>query len=370
MASVLLLFFIIKKDISDLKAITFFLFLGILAFIVLLGYHMIFENTWNPDADFKHSGYFTPNEHKNQFRLFYAATTILVGLAFQTVFFPVLGNLQNNTKQRIMKTSFITLMIASSVYVAVIFISIYTFGHEIHSDILTNVGLNTGWETYVLGVLFAIVGSLHIPLIFFVGKEAMLIMIFTFFYTVNDKEYQHLDDGTQMDMTVKTFNKSHNNVSYLNEHTNVPTRSELNHTNNVSVLRKTHMIPNIDIALTQQALALDGSVIGGNKIKEYQDELNKQEEDGLREPSHKDLPAILYHGVGLIVYAANVLIASVLDDVSLVYGIVGALAISMLFFILPGIFYIRAYSIAEGGGNKVRLFLAWVYFILGFGVMG
>lgn len=69
----LLLFFILKKDITDLKPIAFFLFLGVLAFIVLLAVHMIFEqdNKWNGDTH-PHREYFIPfNEKQSKIRLIY-----------------------------------------------------------------------------------------------------------------------------------------------------------------------------------------------------------------------------------------------------------------------------------------------------------
>mmetsp|Transcript_33073 Transcript_33073/g.29312 ORF Transcript_33073/g.29312 Transcript_33073/m.29312 type:complete len:110 (+) Transcript_33073:447-776(+) len=73
LTALLLSYFILKKDITDLKPITFFLFLGVLCFIVLLGVHMIFEQdkTWNEDSH-PHKEYFLPfNEKQNKLRLIY-----------------------------------------------------------------------------------------------------------------------------------------------------------------------------------------------------------------------------------------------------------------------------------------------------------
>jgi len=73
LTGVVLLYFALKKDITDLKPIAFFLFIGILAFIVLLTIHMIFEQskTWNTDTH-DHTEYFVPfNEKKNKLRLIY-----------------------------------------------------------------------------------------------------------------------------------------------------------------------------------------------------------------------------------------------------------------------------------------------------------
>ena len=242
-ASALLFYFILKKDISSLKPISFFLFLGVLLFIVLLTFHMIKkQDDWNGDN--KHSGYYSPtNEKKSKLRLIYWAETILVGLTFTTVFFPVLNNLKDDSKTGIMKTSFVALCTASTIYISVWFVSIYAFGHKIHSDILKNVGDNDGWETYILGALFAVVGALHIPLIFYVGKEALLIIIFTLFYTHSEEkqgdlgETSHLENTQNIGISNYPRNQPGNLTQNEMSRNDVATRSELNRTNNRSFLK-------------------------------------------------------------------------------------------------------------------------------------
>lgn len=371
----LLLFFILKKDITDLKPIAFFLFLGVLAFIVLLAIHMIFEqdNKWNDDQH-PHSEYFIPfNEKQSKIRLIYMWTTILVGVAFQTVFFPVLNNLKDNTKKSVMTTSFTALLTAVFIYTGCILISVYAFGHNLKSDILKNVGKNTGWETFVLGGLFAIVGSLHIPLIFYVAKEAWLIIIFTYFYTEEDKNGEN-DPADQSHLVVEDVSHIskfdvHNNKSGMDGiDGNAPTRSELNRTAVKSVLRKTSVIPNIDVSITKQVLAVNKSMLRKGGMKEYEEELRAQEGPS-KEPSHKDLPLWLYLIVTLGCYSADVALACVLDDVSIIFGFVGALSISMLFFILPGSFYLRALSLSGEKGNILRKIISWIYVIFGFLLM-
>lgn len=117
LAGLLLLYFVLKRDITDLKQIALWLFLGVLLFIVLLLVHMISrQNDWNHDVS-PHSGYYLPfNEKQNKIRLVYCYTTLLVGCAFQSIFFPILNNLRNNSKPNVMFTCFIALMVAASIY--------------------------------------------------------------------------------------------------------------------------------------------------------------------------------------------------------------------------------------------------------------
>lgn len=364
---VLLLFFALKKDITDLKPIAFFLFIGVLLFVVLLAVHMIFEQkkTWNNDTH-PHKEYFIPfNEDKNKLRLIYMVMTILVSVSFQTVFFPVLNNLKDNSKTHMMKTSVSALSTAAIIYTGVTLISIYAFGHGVQSDILKNVVQNNGWETIVLGVLFAIVGSLHIPLIFFVAKEAMLIIIFTYFYTEQEKEevviegdHSHLEDVSGISKLVPKSMLEHGDGQSAQ-----PTRSELNRTG-ISVLRKTSVIPNIDVSITKQVLAVNNLMLRHDGMKGYEKEL-KEQEGAAKEPSHRDLPLWLYLTVTITIYSLDIALASILDDVSIIFGFVGALSISMLFFILPGWFYLRAVALANENGSIIRRIIAWTYIIFG-----
>jgi amino acid permease len=367
LTGVLLLYFALKKDITDLKPIAFFLFLGVLAFVVLLAVHMIFEQSksWNEDQH-PHKEYFIPfNESKSKLRLIYMVMTILVSVAFQTVFFPVLNNLKDNSKSHMMKTSASALSTAALIYTGVALISIYAFGHGVQSDILKNVVNNDGWETIVLGVLFAIVGSLHIPLIFFVAKEAMLIIIFTYFYTEQEREEvvvegdaSHLEDVSGISKLVPK-----SMLENGDGHSAQPTRSELNRTG-ISVLRKTSVIPNIDVSITKQVLAVNNMMLRDGGMKGYEEEL-KEQEGVAKEPSHRDLPLWIYLTVTITVYGLDIALASILDDVSIIFGFVGALSISMLFFILPGWFYLKSVALSDENGSTIRKIISWVYIIFG-----
>ena len=370
----LLGFFILKKDITDLKPIAFFLFLGVLCFIILLAVHMLFEQstTWNHD-EHPHSEYFIPfNEKQHKLRLIYMYTTILVGVAFQTVFFPVLNNLKDNSKRAVMKTSATALTTAAVIYTGCVLISIYAFGHNLKSDILKNVGNNTGWETFVLGAIFAIVGSLHIPLIFFVAKEALLIVVFTFFYTEEEKGEVGDNEGDHTHLLVEDVSQISKIPKDAMEDDaagpSMPTRSELNRTGMRSYLRKTTVIPNIDVSITKQILAVDNNLLRRGGGKDYDKEL-KAAEGANKEPSHRDLPTWLYLSLTIGIYALDVALACLLDDVSIVFGFVGALSISMLFFILPGIFYLRSLKLANERGDLWRKIIAYIYVIFGFMVM-
>ena len=59
-------------------------------------------------------------------------------------------------------------------------------------------------------------------------------------------------------------------------------------------------------------------------------------------------------------------IAILLDDVYIVFGVIGALSLSMLFFILPGIFYLRGCMIKGGAAKGARKWLSYFMVTIGF----
>jgi Transmembrane amino acid transporter protein len=56
----------------------------------------------------------------------------------------------------------------------------------------------------------------------------------------------------------------------------------------------------------------------------------------------------------------------VLNDITLVFGVIGSLAGSYLIFIAPSSFYLMAVSIEGEEISTLKKLLAWVYLIFGF----
>ena len=98
-----------------------------------------------------------------------------------------------------MRVSIAALIVLFVVYVLATLIAIYSFGGELQSDVLVNVSKSKGWEPYIINVLFILIAALHIPLIFFVGKESLLIMIYE--YRVGGKREQMRDEYARTTLT-------------------------------------------------------------------------------------------------------------------------------------------------------------------------
>lgn len=103
--------------------------------------------------------------------------TILVAYAFQTAFFPVYESL----KEKNDKSGIIVAMSASLfcffIYVVIALVALYMYGSEVKGNILEDVDLVGGALSTVLQVIFLLISAMHIPIVFFVGKEAVLIIV-------------------------------------------------------------------------------------------------------------------------------------------------------------------------------------------------
>lgn len=66
-----------------------------------------------------------------------------------------------------------------AIYVIIGFVAIFAFGEALKPDIMQDISnkKDKDWMDYTLMVLFMIIAAMHIPIVFFVGKEAILIIV-------------------------------------------------------------------------------------------------------------------------------------------------------------------------------------------------
>lgn len=90
-----------------------------------------------------------------------------------------MNSLREGNRRGVIKVSLGGQGVASAIYLPCCYIAIYTFGTKTASDIMTNVTNAGQTETLILSIIFLLIASMHIPIILFVGKEAMLILFYT-----------------------------------------------------------------------------------------------------------------------------------------------------------------------------------------------
>lgn len=57
------------------------------------------------------------------------------------------------------------------------FIGVYAYGSGISDNILKNLDENSNVFSYMLLIFFMVISAMHIPVIFYLGKESILITI-------------------------------------------------------------------------------------------------------------------------------------------------------------------------------------------------
>ena len=86
--------------------------------------------------------------------------------------------------------------------------------------------------------------------------------------------------------------------------------------------------------------------------------------------AYLSMSPILFYGISVSIYCSIVTAACLLNDITLVFGIIGSIAGSYLIFIAPSQFFIISVRNEKADVSTLRLAIAWVYQIFGFIVMG
>ena len=167
---VALLVFIVKKQISELKIAGFILLLGVVLFALFL-FIRLCQGKGEDVSDF--------NMSKINFstKLLANIPTLILSYGFQSAFLSAFNSLKQKTDRNGMKATIGSVSICFLIYLTIILVSLYSYGDTIEENILTNVGKSSDGFSIVIQILFLIISAMHIPIVFFIGKEHALILI-------------------------------------------------------------------------------------------------------------------------------------------------------------------------------------------------
>jgi len=172
---------ILQKDLSELKVISYILFVSLFLFVFVNAGELLFDGRFVAVSPGKHFWIPTWN-----LELIQALSITLVAYSYQQNVFPIYSSLKNKNNEEYAKVSWYGLLVTFVIYIVVAIISILMFGTEIMSSVLDNIGLeyinntstgNKFVEAYIVQISFMIVIACHIPFIFFSGKEGLCILI-------------------------------------------------------------------------------------------------------------------------------------------------------------------------------------------------
>ena len=224
--------------------------------------------------------------------------TIFLAYGFQSAFFPAYQSLKEKTDANGIKSTIGSFAFWVAVHIAVSVVALLKFGTYLKGNVLENVSDLDGALPVIVDITFLLITTMHVPIVLFVGKESVLIII---------------DE----------------------------------------IMRKSYS--NTPRAAIDDAYNLKDDF---HKIKQH-----TQDDEG---KAYLTMNPFLFYGISIFIYCLIVFLAWVLNDITLVFGIIGSLAGSYLIFIAPASFYLMAVRIENKKISTIKYSFALIYLIFGF----
>ena len=343
---------IIKKKIQELKIAGILLFSGVVLFIILM-----FILRMLNDSDLNRPPITTSTfYHFNLDKTFLSSlSTAFVAYGFQSAFFPIYNSLENKNYRNGMKFTILGMGFCFIIYMMVMFVSLYSFGINVHGDVLENVEDVTVWESYVLRSIFLVVMATHTPFIFFIGKESILAIAALIYIRgelkneINQTEFNYQDRSGEQRSTEKVGllgnNFSHDMKETQNKHRKTMRNLDLSQR-----IISEGFERNFSLALPFSKKIRRTIAITGTIVK--------------TDAAHDLLPVWLYYLITFLMYAMVVTAASLITEVETVIKLIGSLANATLNFTFPGLFYfilMRRYEPKTAWWKQALAFLLFLY---------
>eukprot|EP00345_Euplotes_harpa_P018546 CAMPEP_0168335150 /NCGR_PEP_ID=MMETSP0213-20121227/10724_1 /TAXON_ID=151035 /ORGANISM="Euplotes harpa, Strain FSP1.4" /LENGTH=194 /DNA_ID=CAMNT_0008339995 /DNA_START=817 /DNA_END=1401 /DNA_ORIENTATION=+ len=193
-----------------------------------------------------------------------------------------------------MKAALLANITLFMVYFFAPLIAIGLYGHNVKSDMIKSVSSDSGVIPVVLMFLFLVIAAMHIPIIFFIGKEAILII----FYELT----KHTAKQVEVDANGKT----------------VPDKSVEVDKSSSEPQSEEQKVENQESNQEQ----IDTPV-------QYSKQNEKSDKISVIPPNSKEylnMKPVYYYVITLCCYGIVVLLSIVVGDVKVFFGIIGSTA--------------------------------------------
>ena len=205
----LLAVFCLKRELHELRSISIISILWAWMFCIQLA--LFWSSKYNennkPISRFLH--------HQNIISYFKTAPNFLLAYWFQPSFFTVYKSLEKQNDKNAWRITKLSFILSTIIYLIVAFLSLELYGDGIKSDLLLNITKNENTKfKYLASALFLVIAALHLPLIFFIGKESLLMIYWEFrYHTLSEDKYLTRENSLGEDYNFAWSNKKNVNIS-------------------------------------------------------------------------------------------------------------------------------------------------------------
>lgn len=384
--AVIMIWLVLKKEVRQLTYASLVLFFAILIFMFLLFLHYL---TSDPSPDQKEDLLNTTFDLK--FLASYPTIPSIYSL--NPSFFTVFGSLRNKSKKNGLITGTIAAISLFLIYITVPLLAFGLYGHDVKKNLLVNISKESGVLPTILQFLFLAIAIVHIPVVFFIGKEAVLII----FDEITRRSYSRpprkvLVDTHENEKNTEKHQSSEHDHRIENQNSDAENHIDEDRNDNAQPADgekmsnqenedqpQTHM-PYVETEhhghdQSNEVMIKGGKVgIQASESMEHHDETQDQKKlmNSNWTPNPKEylnMKSLNYYLVVTITFIIVTLLSIVVGDVTIFFSFIGANTACYVQFVAPGSFYVISF---HKTGQKfttkrsyVAYIIAWLYFIVG-----
>ena len=235
-------------------------------------------------------------------------------------------------------------------YVISPLIAFALYGKKIKSNLLLNIAKDTGVIPVILMFLFMIISALTIPIVFFVGKESVLVMFDQITRGSYSGKLFKKQQAEKADLHLHMPVQAHHHSIEIthHDHHDHHTEEEREHHDEEASIHRTSHVENLHEA---PKVVHDLSEYIPNP-KEY---LN--------------MKRIYFYLITVALWVIVTILSIIVGDVSVFFGVIGAIAGCFFMLTGPGLFYVIVTHKKKMGfpttWSKVKYAFAWAYLWIG-----
>ena len=289
--ALIMLYLILKKEIHQLKYAGFALLGMISVFVVLLFIHYL---TSDPDPK--------PSQDLSEtsvgVKFFANIPTMIASFSFQPSLFTAFGSLKNKTTKNGLVAGWSAIWTAYITYSLTPLLGFGLYGENVEANLLKNISQEDGFLPITLQIIFLVIAIVHIPIIFFIGKEAILII----FDEATRRSYSKQNSAENKVKEDPQLKKDEESISAQNHEAHDSRREilENGNSNNIDNIHQSNSVPSTPT--------------------------NKSKEKKSNPKEYLNMKPLYYYLVTCACYITVVTLSIIVGDVSVFFGIIGSTA--------------------------------------------